>query len=244
MPLVAYAPLAIMLLIVGLFVLRGRTLVLRGRQVEADLLRDATARGWTFSKSRDGHLITFQWQGTTDFTSWNAVYVWCPRRRFGHPRHCARWWAETTRGPGQPMVLLGMPMGTEGKAETGSPFDGFAARLGGDAVMNAFGTAVDWHFRAGVDAASMKPAAGATAPGFFVRSADPAEASRVLASGVQGVLSDAVRNPQSALSDNDARPWVLLESRRTTLARLTAMDTTAAVERMVRAGVAIAATQR
>ena len=215
---------------------------------EDDLRRDASARGWTFQARREGGNYIQQWSGTTDFVSWRAEHVQLPSKKNRGNQHRARWWADTTRGPGHPILLMGVPKGKEQASFTVAQGDGLMARMAQKVAGMALDFSLDHYFGkdAGnlVDAAALKPVEGATVPGFIVRAIDPSEASRALFSGLQGAVTAAMRDPQCALADDTHRPWVLLLPRQVSLGRMTGMQTTADVVRMVRAGVAVALTQR
>jgi hypothetical protein len=164
-----------------------------------------------------------EWSGTTDFVAWSAEYVHPPNQKNrGSSR--ARWWAETTRGPAQPILLMGVPAGKENPAAGFAQGESLFARLAQSLAGMAFDSAVDRYFgkEAGtmVDAGKLKPVDGATLPGFIVRAGDPAEGARVLFAGVRGAIETATRDPQSALSDEAHRPWVLLLGRQVAIAKM------------------------
>jgi hypothetical protein len=90
-----------------------------------------------------------------------------------------------------------------------------------------------------VEASTLQTIESGTPAGFIVMAANSAEGARLLSSTWTPALDGLVADPGSALSDDDERPWVLLQPRRVSLARMRMVTSAADLERIVRAGVAL-----
>lgn len=216
-------------------------------QAQGQLAADAAARGWTFESGTEGLFDLQRWSGQTDGHRWTAEYR-RGRHRKGSARtrtHRLRWWTEGFGGSATPILLIGVPRGKELTAAPLTPGDGLLASMAQKAAGFALDQALDAHFGEAlgrqVDARDLRMVDGVELPGFIVMAADGAQARFWLEqAGHRQALLAQVGDAASAFSDEQDRPWVLLLGRHLTLAQPVPVRRTDDLERLVRAGVALA----
>ncbi len=215
---------------------------------EDELRRQASMRGWTFESASEGAMRVHRWRGTTEGIAWVAESLEGPARQKGgrsHRRGPSRWRTTGTAGPASPIVCIGVAPGHEQPAFEVARGEGWLAALAQKAAGFAFDKSLDAYFGAEigaqVDATALRRVEGTTVPGFVVMAADPDAAARLLFQRLQGLLGEAVKDRDAALSD-EARPWVLLYPHGVALARMDRFSSAQDVERFVRPGVTLART--
>jgi hypothetical protein len=216
-------------------------------KLQAQLAADAATRDWTFDSATEGLFDLQRWSGQTDGHRWTAEYR-RGRRRKGSGRtrtHRLRWWTEGFGGPSTPILLIGVPRGKELPAVQLAQGEGLLASMAQKAAGFALDQALDMHFGQElgrqIDARELRMVEEAEVPGFMVMALDVAQARFWLDQPAhRGALLAQVRDPASALSDEQDRPWVLLLGRRLALAQPVPVRSTADLQRLVGAGVALA----
>jgi hypothetical protein len=208
---------------------------------EDDLRREASGRGWKFQVVSGGGGYRQRWEGTTDFVTWAAEFDNPPRRRNTRSTPRLRWWTETMRGPIAPVLLMGAPGGQELPSFAIGKGEGLLAQLAQKAASMAMGAAVNYYFgdEAGkqVDTGTLRPLENAPLPGFVVMAGDPAEASRMLSSGLRDATAELSRNAH--VKSGRTLFSILVLPRRLMLARQADSVTTSDLEHFIRAGVAL-----
>jgi hypothetical protein len=219
-----------------------------------DLRQQASMRGWTFQRGREGAFRVQRWTGTTDGVGWIAESVESNQggthgRAAARGRRVTRWKTAPGWTPPKgvalaaPIVIMGVAEGKEKLALSAAPQgDGWAAKLAQKAVGFAIDKAIEAYFgkEAGgeVDAGAMRRVKNDSIPGYVVMSGDPDAATRLPFQGLSWALTSAAADSSSILSGKD-RPWILLSNRGLALARLERASSAEHVERFVRAGVAL-----
>jgi hypothetical protein len=228
-----------------------RSARLHREKLQARMAADAAARGWTFESGSEGMFDLQRWSGQTDGHRWTAEYR-RSRNRKGSGRtrtHRLRWWTDGIGGPASPILLIGVPHGKERPAMQLAQGEGMLASLAHKAAGFALDQALDAHFGEAmgrqIDARELRSVDGVELPGFIPMATDTAQArfwldQPVHRQGLQAQVGDA----SSALSNGQDRPWVLLLGRQLSLAQPVAVRDTDDLERLVRAGVALAQTFR
>lgn len=216
-------------------------------QAQGQLAADATARGWTFESGTEGLFDLQRWSGQTDGHRWTAEYRRGRHRKSSsHTRtHRLRWWTEGFGGPTSPILLIGVPRGKESPSVQLAQGDGLLANMAQKAAGFALDKALDVHFGEAlgqqIDARGLRMVDGIDLPGFIVMAADGAQARFWLdQGGHRQALLAQVGDAASAFSDEQDRPWVLLLGRGLNLAQPVPVRCTDDLERLVRAGVALA----
>jgi hypothetical protein len=216
-------------------------------QAQGQLAADAAARGWTFESTTEGLFDLQRWSGQTDGHRWTAEYRrGRHRKRSSHTRtHRLRWWTEGFGGPSTPILLIGVPRGKERLTAQLPLGGGMLATMAQKAAGFALDKALDVHFGEQIgrqiDARELRLVEGVEVPGFIVMAADGAQARFWLdQAGHRQTLLAQVADAASAFSNEQDRPWVLLLGRHLTLAQPVPVRSTADLERLVRAGVALA----
>lgn len=219
---------------------------------EEELRRQASMRGWTFERVREGAYRINRWKGSSGGVAWIAESLEGLKGNQGRGpaqrRLMTRWrtapeWANA-RAPfvTAPIVCLGLPTGKEMPSFAVAQGDTWLAKLAQKAVGFAFDKAIDHYFGVElgreVDAAVLRRVEGAAIPGFIVMAADPEAASRILFQGLQATLTDATRDTRSILADED-RPWVLLWSKGVALARTEKVHSADELDRFIHAGLTL-----
>lgn len=216
-------------------------------QAQGQLAADAAARGWIFESGTEGQFDLHRWSGQTEGHHWTAEYRRGRHRKSsGHTRtHRLRWWSDGFAGPSTPILLIGVPRGKELPALQLAEGGGLLATMAQKAAGFALDKALDAHFGEEVgrqiDARELRMVEGTGLPGFLPMAVDVAQARFWLDQPAhRQVLLAQVGDAASAFSNEQDRPWVLLLGRRLTLAQPVPVRSTADLERLVRAGVALA----
>jgi hypothetical protein len=235
-------------LIVGIIVI---TIVMRRvragslERLTETLRKDASLRGWTVNSEYRGQRRAIRWTGAGDGVQWSAESV--ERSGSGSRRErteITRWQTTALRGPSAPILLMGIPKGVE-MPQVASAGDGLLANLAMKAVMFALDKGIDVYFglEAGqaIDAKTLQrvDTVESHVPGYAVMAGNPAEASRLIA----GKVGEAVRATVSAgdgSSDDDRRPWVLIWREGVIVSRPESITSAAELDKLIRAGLAIA----
>lgn len=220
---------------------------------EEELRQQASMRGWTFQRARDGAVRVRRWSGTTDGVAWIAESLEGSQGGTHHRggtrtgtvtrwRTAPDWMAPRGALPAAPIVLMGVPEGKGPPMPAAPEGEGWAVKLAQKAVGFAFDKMIDIFFGkepgADVDAGAMKRVTDDSIPGYVVMAADPDAATRLLFQGLGSALKSAAANSSSLLSDTN-RPWILLWPKGIVLARMEKAASTEQVERLMRAGVAL-----
>lgn len=220
---------------------------LHREQQQGALAADAAARGWTFEQGTDGLFDLTRWSGTTDGVRWTAEYRRGRRRKSSGPSrtHRLRWWTEDLGGPAPPMLFMGVPKGKEVPAVQLAQGDGLLATMAQKAAGFALDQALDVHFGEAlgrqVDARELRVVEGSALPGFIVMAADTGQGREWIDQfGHRAAFGAQLNDPASAFSDEEDRPWVLLLGRHLSLSQSVPVRSTADLERLLRAGVALA----
>lgn len=244
-------------MILSMTVLIGLVIVSRRRAAAKDeeMQQQASMRGWTFQRAREGTFLVQRWTGTTDGVGWIAESVEgnqggaqgraaTRRRRVTRWRTAPSWTPPKGASLAAPIVLMGVPEGKE-KRELALPAprgEGWVVQLAQKAVGFAFDKMIDVYFGkeigSDVDAGAMQRVKDDSIPGFVVMAADSDAAARLLFQGLSAALTNAAANSSSILSEQD-RPWILLSNQAIVLARMESASSAEQIERFVRAGVAL-----
>jgi hypothetical protein len=219
-----------------------------------EMRQQASMRGWTFQRGREGAFRVQRWTGTTDGVGWIAESVESNQggthgRAAARGRRVTRWRTAPSWTPPRgaalaaPIVVMGVAEGKEKQTLPAAPRgDGWAAKLAQKAVGFAFNKSIEAYFgkEAGgeVDAGALRRVKDDSIPGYVVMAGDPDAATRLLFQGLSAALTSAAANSSSILSEKE-RPWILLSNHGLTLARLERASSAERVERFVRAGVAL-----
>jgi hypothetical protein len=215
--------------------------------------QQASMRGWTFLRAREGRFRVQRWTGTTDGVAWIAESVESSqsgtqgraaagRRRVTRWKTSSSWTPPTGASLAAPIVVMGVPEG-QGKlplppAEGG----GWIVTLAQKAVSFAIDKAIDHYFgeEAGreIDAGALQRVKGDSTPGYVVMAADPAAAARLLFQGLSAALTNGSTNSSSVLSDKE-RPSILLWNKGIVVARMDHASSAEQIERYARAGVTL-----
>ena len=216
-------------------------------QQQGALAADAVARGWTFEQGTDGLFDLMRWSGTTEGVRWTAEYRRGRRRKSsGTSRaHRLRWWTEGVAGSVSPMLFMGVPRGQEAPAVQLAQGEGLLATMAQKAAGFALDQALDVHFGEAlgrqVDARELRMVEGAVLPGFIAMAADSGQGRAWLDRfGHRAAFDAQLTDPASAFSDEQHRPWVLLLGPQLSLSQPVPVRSTGDLERLVRAGVALA----
>lgn len=208
---------------------------------------DAAARGWTFESGTEGLFDLQRWAGQTEGHRWTVEYRRGRHRKSAsHTRtHRLRWWTEGFGGPTAPILLIGVPRGKEMPEVQLFQGEGLLASMAQKAAGFALDKGLDAHFGEAmgrqVDARELRRVDGVDLPGFMPLSTDIVQARFWLDQpGHRQALLAQVEDTGSALSHEPHRPWVLLAGRQLSLAQPVPVRSTDDVERLVRAGVALA----
>lgn len=243
-PLLYLAPI---LLLAWVLWRATRGVRLHREQQQGALAADAAARGWTFEQGTDGLFELSRWSGTTDGVRWTAEYRRGRRRKSSGPSrtHRLRWWTEGVAGPASPMLFMGVPRGQEAPAVQLAQGDGLLATMAQKAAGFALDQALDVHFGEAlgrkVDARELRVVEGAALPGFIVMAADTGQGRDWLDQfGHRAAFGAQMTDPASAFSDEQDRPWALLLGPHLSLSQSVPVRSTADLERLLRAGVALA----
>jgi len=236
-------------LLITIVVVSRRRLAAR----EEEMRQQASMRGWTFQRAREGAFRVQRWSGITDGVAWIAESVEsnqggthgraaARRRRVTRWRTAPSWTPPKAAALATPMVVMGIPEGKEMPAVAAPQGDGWVVKLAQKAVGFAFDKMIDVYFgkEAGgdVDAGAMQRVKDDSIPGYVVMAADADAAARLLFQGLSAALTSATANSSSILSEKD-RPWILLSNKGIALARMEHASSAEQVERFVRAGVAL-----
>lgn len=219
---------------------------------DEELRQQASMRGWTFQRAREGALRVRRWTGTTDGVAWIAESLESNQGgTHGHAaarrRTVTRWrtapdWTPSKTSVTAPIVLMGIPEGKDIPALAGPQSDGWAVKLMQKATGFAFDKMIDVYFGkdAGgdVDAGAMQRVKDDSIPGYVVMAADPGAATRLLFQGLSAAVTTAATSSSSILSEQD-RPWILIWTKGLILARMERLSSAEQVERFVRAGLTI-----
>jgi hypothetical protein len=215
-------------------------------QQQGALAADAAVRGWTFEQGSDGLFDLMRWSGATEGVRWTAEYRRGRRRKSSGPSraHRLRWWTEGVGGPASPLLIMGVPRGQETPAVQLAQGDGLLATMAQKAAGFALDQALDVHFGEAlgrqVDARELRMVDGAVLPGFIVMAVDVGQGRTWLDRfGHRVAFDEQVTDPASAFSDEQHRPWVLLLGSQLSLSQPVPVRSTADLERLVRAGVAL-----
>lgn len=211
---------------------------------EDEMRQEASKRGWKFESLVERGYRVHRWSGTSDGIAWTAESLSRVNKGKGRRRRqIARWHGRFAPGINKPIVVLGVPKGSETPSFGLAQGEGFGARLVQKVAGAAFDVAVDMYFGqdagAEVDAARLSRLDGPRIPGFIVSAEDKDEALRVLADGLERALADASNDKSSVLSDND-RPYILLRRNHVSLARMEPFRGIADLEAFIRAGTSLA----
>lgn len=247
MDLSALLFLAFFVVVAGLIWTLTRSARRHRERAQAQLAADASSRGWTFDSGTEGLFDLQRWSGQTDGHRWTAEYRRGRQRKSSrHTRtHRLRWWTDGFGGPSTPILLIGVSRGQERPAVQLAQGEGLLASMAQKAAGFALDQALDVHFGEDtgrqIDARELRMVEGVEVPGFMVMALEVAQARAWLDQpGHRQALMSQVSEPDSPLSDGQDRPWVLLQGRRLTLAQPVPVRQTADLERLVRAGVALA----
>jgi len=237
-------------LLITIVVVSRRRLAAR----EEEMRQQASMRGWTFQRVREGAFRVQRWTGTTDGVGWIAESVEsnqggthgraaARRRRVTRWRTAPSWTPPKGAALAAPIVIMGVPEGKEKQTFPAAPQgDGWAVKLAQKAVGFAFDKSIDVYFGkaagSAVDAGAMRRVKDDSIPGYVVMAGDPDAAARLLFQGLSAALTSATANSSSILSEQD-RPWLLLSNHGIALARMEHASSAEHVERFVRAGVAL-----
>lgn len=251
MDLSALLFLAFFAVVAGLIWALARSARRQREQVQGQLATDAAARGWTFDSGTEGLFDLQRWTGQTEGHRWTAEYRrGRQRKRSRHTRtRRLRWWTDGFGGPSTPILLIGVPRGKEQPSVQLAEGEGLLATMAQKAAGFALDKALDVHFgeETGrqIDARELRMVEGIALPGFMVMALDANQARFWLDQPAhRQTLLTQVADAASALSNEQDRPWVLLMGRRLALAQPVPVRETADLERLVRAGVALAETFR
>jgi hypothetical protein len=123
--------------------------------------------------------------------------------------------------------------------------DGLLASMAQKVAGFALDKALDAHFGADagqkVDARTLRVVDTVRAPGFIVLAADAVQGAFWLQQAGHGAVIDAlVRDATSPFADEVHRPWVMWLESRVYLSRMAPVSAVSEVERLVRAGAALA----
>ena len=140
---------------------------------------------------------------------------------------------------------MGVPEGQETPAVQVAEGDGLFATMAQKAAGFVLDQALDGHFGEAlgrqVDARELRMVEGAALPGFIAMAADSGQGRAWLDRfGHRAVFHAQRTDPASAFSDGQHRPWVLLLGPQLSLAQSVPVRSTGDVERLLRAGVALA----
>jgi hypothetical protein len=217
-------------------------------QRQGALAADAAVRGWTFEQGSDGLFDLTRWSGQTDGVRWTAEYRRSRHRKSSGPSrtHRLRWWTEgrvTHAAP--PLLFMGVPRGQETPAVRLAQGDGLLASMAQKAAGFVLDQSLDLYFGQAqgrqVDAHQLRMVEGVSLPGFIVMTADVDQGRAWLAGfGHRAALDAQLSDPASAFSDEQDRPWVLLQGSYLGLSQSVEVLSTHDLERLLRAGVALA----
>lgn len=238
------APFAFLALVLWI---ATRTARRHREQAQGQLTADAAARGWTFESGTEGLFDLQRWSGHTDGHHWTAEYRRGRHRKSSGPTRTHRlcWWTDGFGEPTTPILLIGVPRGKELPALQLTEGEGLLAIMAQKAAGFALDKALDAHFGedAGrqIDARALRMVEGVGLPGFLLMAVDIAQARYWLDQPAhrQALLAQ-VDDAASVFSNEQDRPWVLLLGRRLMLAQPVAVRSTADLDRLVRAGAALA----
>lgn len=218
---------------------------------EEELRQQASMRGWTLQRAREGAFRVLRWTGTTDGIAWIVESVegqhsrshGHKRRRLTRWRTAPGWTAPKSAALAAPIVIMGVPDGKQTLTFPAAPQgDGWAVKLAQKAFSFAFDKSLVVYFGkeagGGLDGRAMQRVNSDSIPGYVVMAADRDATTWLLAQGLSTALTSAMANASSILSEKD-RPWILLSNKSIALARMEAPSSTEQVERFVRAGVVL-----
>jgi hypothetical protein len=242
MPIEVALFLAFFVIVAGLIVTGGMIASRKQTAKQEELKRAASARGWLYETKREHGFRVDRWTGTTDGVSWSAESMQqTAGSKHRSRRYVQRWHGAWSPGINGAILAMGLPRGKEDLGTTVAAGDGFFARMAQKAVGFALDKAIDSYFGDGpgkeVDASALHRIETRT-PGFVVMAADKDEGARISSQGLEQALADAAKDQSSILSNQD-RPWILLQPKAISLARMRPFQDINELEAFVRAGVAL-----
>ena len=218
---------AIVLAVFAIVVVLGFVLI-RSKKAEievneAELQHQASRRGWTFTKTRDGGYDVYTFTGTTDGVTWETqTTALVPGGNTEGGRHVACWHGKWSPGVTAPLFAMGVPYGKEASRYQWGQAGGFVTELALKAAAFAYGATINDAFGpeagAEVDAATLQPVKEPRVPGFIVMASNVDEAKRLLTNGLQQALITMMSSAGNMFSKHDP-PRVLLRPNVISLAR-------------------------
>ncbi|HXG90125.1 MAG TPA: hypothetical protein VNJ02_17495 [Vicinamibacterales bacterium] len=207
---------------------------------------EALAHGWNVATELSGRERTVRWTGTEQDVRWKAEDIF---RK--HPKSSSknrglsvtRWHSIGLRGTSAPVLLMGLPEGTEvPKAQP--PPEGMFGALAMKAVYFALDKTLDLYFGdqigQSVDAGALKRVERyeEQVPGFAVMAQNPADAANLFSRGLAEVIANHFSSAPESMQGY-RRPWILFLPDGVVMARMGEAESAAALAPLVRAGVAI-----
>ena len=220
---------------------------------DEELRQQASMRGWTFLRAREGRFRVQRWTGITDGVAWIAESLEsnqggthgraaARRRRVTRWRTAPSWTPPTGAFLAAPIVVMGVPEGQGMLPLPPAEGGGWIVTLAQKAVSFAIDKAIEHYFgdEAGreIDAGALQRVTGDSTPGYVVMAADPDAAARLLFQGLSAALANGSTNSSSVLSDKE-RPSILLWNKGIVVARVDHASSAEQIERYARAGVTL-----